>query len=241
MKITGDNKTNVLLTYDNLVSLSINDDSKSTVELDGIYDLVQPLLLTAIMTAVNEITLTYDSALDETSIPDLIDFVCDYSGGAMEVSGVVVSGSTVVLTTDIPVTYNTTLSLAYIPGSSPIKSASGVNASAFSEAVDLSIVAELFPNGNSDDLILSDVTSSSIRLDWINGSTDETAISIERKTDIVEWAEIKTLAAGTKYYIDDTCDSSTNYYYRVRAEKTGYYSDYSNQENETTLASGPDG
>ena len=96
------------------------------------------------------------------------------------------------------------------------------------------LVVDGYPDGACSDLLLSDVTATSIRLDWVNGSTNETGISIERSLNGVDFTEIHVTAAGVEFYVDEGLDSGVQYWYRVRAERSGYYSAYTDIEDATT-------
>lgn len=83
------------------------------------------------------------------------------------------------------------------------------------------------PDGSVSALTVTALDESSIKLDWTNGSTDETGISIERSLLGVLWTEIHVTAPGVATYTNTGLTSSTKYYYRVRAVKSGEYSNYS--------------
>lgn len=84
------------------------------------------------------------------------------------------------------------------------------------------------PNGAPSDLILTSLSSTSIRLDWTIGSTNHDGHSIERSTDGVNYTEIDTVTGATATFTDTGLTSGTYYYYRVRAYRGTAYSDYSN-------------
>lgn len=86
-------------------------------------------------------------------------------------------------------------------------------------------------------LALSNVTNSSIKVDWQDNSSNENGFSVERSlTTGIGFAEINTVSADILTYTDNTVDPSTEYFYRVKA--TGYIADsnYSNEDNATTSA-----
>lgn len=97
------------------------------------------------------------------------------------------------------------------------------------------------PNGSCSSLVVSVVSGSSLKLDWVNGSTDEENIIVERSSDGSVYVEIATLNAGVETYTDTNLLRNNLYYYRVRAIKDLQYSDYSNVDSDTTANTGPDG
>ena len=97
------------------------------------------------------------------------------------------------------------------------------------------------PNGAPSALVLTTVSTTSIRLDWTNGSTNEDSLSVERSPNGSTWVEIATPLAGLNYYVNIGLTEATRYYYRVRALKGSTYSAYSNEANTYTLPLAPSG
>jgi hypothetical protein len=92
------------------------------------------------------------------------------------------------------------------------------------------------------DLNASALISSSILLGWTDNSVTEEGFKIERKkTESGTYSQIDTVAKDIFLYNDFGLDSSTPYYYRVRAYYADLDSDYSNEALATTLAAGADG
>ncbi|MDD5136443.1 MAG: fibronectin type III domain-containing protein, partial [Candidatus Omnitrophica bacterium] len=87
-------------------------------------------------------------------------------------------------------------------------------------------------------LAASAVLSTEIGLSWKDNSTDEKKFCIERKTGSGgTYAEIERTSSNKTAYQDKKLAANTTYYYRVRAvNKTGFYSDYSNEVNAKTKA-----
>lgn len=87
-------------------------------------------------------------------------------------------------------------------------------------------------------LSLSNVTQSSVTLNWTDNSDDEDNFSIERSTGTGgTYAVIGTTAANTTTFINNiNVNPSTLYYYRVRATNVGGNSAYSNEVGTTTRA-----
>lgn len=99
----------------------------------------------------------------------------------------------------------------------------------------IELVDNTVPDGDPSTLSATADGSDTINLTWVNGSTDEDGISIERSLDGVTWVEIDTVAAAETSYSDTSCEELTTYYYRVRAFKNTGYSDYSNTDSDTTV------
>lgn len=91
------------------------------------------------------------------------------------------------------------------------------------------------PNGNPASLVVVTYSDTRIDLTWINGSSNESGISIERSTDGITYTEIATVGHGVSAYSDTSCNANTLYYYRVRAYRESQYSIYSNVDNGTTF------
>lgn len=79
-----------------------------------------------------ELTLTYDNALDETSVPAPADFTVHSGSGTIGVSNVAISGSAVTLTLATPVTYDNAVTLDYVKGTNPVRDAAGNDLTGFS-------------------------------------------------------------------------------------------------------------
>ncbi|SDM57569.1 gliding motility-associated C-terminal domain-containing protein [Pedobacter steynii] len=78
------------------------------------------------------------------------------------------------------------------------------------------------------DLIATAIKDTEISLQWKDRSEDETGFLLERSRDQVLFEEVKTLAANTSTYIDQTVWPGTYFYYRVAALKDKTKSAYSN-------------
>jgi fibronectin type III domain protein len=85
-------------------------------------------------------------------------------------------------------------------------------------------------------LSLQALSSSTVRLTWSDKSATETGFRIERSplTD-TNFAEIATVGANTTSFTDTGLSEATKYWYRVRAYNADTTSDYSNQQQVTTL------
>ncbi|MFN8354964.1 MAG: fibronectin type III domain-containing protein [Spirosomataceae bacterium] len=83
------------------------------------------------------------------------------------------------------------------------------------------------------------VSSSQINLSWVNNSTNETGIEVERSTDGTTFTNIATLRPGTTTYQSTGLTAATRYWYRVRAVNAAGNSAYSNVADATTLDTPP--
>ena len=153
----------------------------------------------------------------------------------MQATNIIISTDHIDITLSSDVQRGDTLNAQYIPGTNKVQGLSGNEAAAFNQAVTIA----LWPNGVCSGLSLVVDSYDQITANWINGSTDETGISIERSLDNITWAEIIEIAAGLETYSNTGLEGSTLYYYRVRAVKNGYYSDYTTTESATTEAGMP--
>ena len=64
---------------------------------------------------------------------------------------------------------------------------------------------------------ISSITTNSLVLSWIDGSTDESGFNIERSTDGVNYLPLVTVGANVTSYTNTGLTANTTYYYRVRA------------------------
>lgn len=78
-------------------------------------------------------------------------------------------------------------------------------------------------------LYTSAASDTSIDLAWTDNSSDETSFRIERSSSIGgPYVQIDSLPPGTTTYTDTGLSPYTPYYYRVRVERNGDFSGYSN-------------
>ena len=82
-------------------------------------------------------------------------------------------------------------------------------------------------------------STTSIALTWSDNSSNEAGFFIERSPDNSTWTQITSVAANTTTYTDSGLNSSTLYYYRVRAFNTGGDTAYTNVSSATTLTPVP--
>ncbi len=74
-------------------------------------------------------------------------------------------------------------------------------------------------------------SASAIRLKWSDNATGETGYSVERSTDGITFAAIRTLPANAKSFTDTTVIPGATYTYRVRA-----FNDISNSFPSNTVS-----
>lgn len=78
------------------------------------------------------------------------------------------------------------------------------------------------------------ISSSQIKLTWIDNSTNESGFRVQRSNDGVNFSTIATLGAGATSYTSTGLRSARKYYYRVNASSAGGNSAYSNITSATT-------
>lgn len=75
-------------------------------------------------------------------------------------------------------------------------------------------------------LVVSAVSSSQLRLNWVDNSTNEDGFKIERSTDGVNFVQLVTTGAGVVSYTDAGLVANSLYYYRVRSYNVAGNSGY---------------
>ncbi|MEW5766397.1 MAG: fibronectin type III domain-containing protein [bacterium] len=96
------------------------------------------------------------------------------------------------------------------------------------------------PLAPPDNLSAAAESSSQIRLNWMDNSTNETGFKIERrKKGSNIWNQIGATPANATTYLDSGLESETTYYYQVRAYEGARHSGYSNEASATTPGSLP--
>jgi hypothetical protein len=97
------------------------------------------------------------------------------------------------------------------------------------------------PDGDPTNLIATTVSSSQIDLAWTDNSTNEDEFRIERCAGTTQacnpddFIEIDMVGADVEAYSDDNLAASTTYSYQVRAWNPVDFSNYSNEDEATTL------
>ena len=87
-------------------------------------------------------------------------------------------------------------------------------------------------------LVATAVSSSEIDLTWTDNASEEDGYSIERSPDgSTGWAEIDTVGANVEAYSDTGLETSTEYFYRVRAYHDSTYGPYGEVASATTESS----
>lgn len=80
------------------------------------------------------------------------------------------------------------------------------------------------------------LSTTRIRLDWKDMSTDETGFRIERRKVSTDWEQIGQVSANTQAYTSSGLTEGTAYSYRVRAYKNASGSTLHSQYSETVTA-----
>lgn len=84
-------------------------------------------------------------------------------------------------------------------------------------------------------LVASDLSESSIQLNWTDNSNNETSFEVQRSPDgVTGWQTIALPSSNSNAYVDNSLTPSTTYYYRVRATNAVGNSGWSNIDNATT-------
>ncbi len=84
------------------------------------------------------------------------------------------------------------------------------------------------------------VSNSQIDLSWVDNALTEDGFLIERKTGAGgSYAQIASVGANVTSYASTGLSGSTEYFYRVRAYNVGGNSNYSNEDEATTLQDPP--
>lgn len=77
-------------------------------------------------------------------------------------------------------------------------------------------------------LTLKQLDGNSIKIYWVDNSSNEAGFLIERKGSDGKYQQIASVPANTVYYVDENFKNDQTYYYRVRAYNNAGKSDYSN-------------
>ena len=88
-------------------------------------------------------------------------------------------------------------------------------------------------------LAASTVSSNQINLTWVNSSINAQQFLVERKQGADgTYQQVAAVDVTVTSYMDGGLNTNTQYYYRVRAHNAAGNSDYSNETNATTSATG---
>ncbi len=106
---------------------AVLDHGVVVADSDHSVDGVKPVLETMSGAVVEDdiLTLTYDEALEETSVPAADAFAVTAGGDDLLVESVQVSGAVVTLTLASSVTFDQDVTLSYTPGTSPLQDLAG--------------------------------------------------------------------------------------------------------------------
>ena len=81
------------------------------------------------------------------------------------------------------------------------------------------------------------LSSSTIQLNWVDNSDDETQFRVDRRQGGGAFSNVAAVGANIESYTDTGLQANTTYTYRVRAENSSGNSNYSNNITETTDSS----
>jgi len=129
---------------------------------------------------------------------------------------------------------NVTLSTGEVTGSTTENNAlSMTNTKAIIAAFRSTATAATLPNAPGN-LLASALSSSQIKLTWIDNSSDETGFRLERSLDGVTWTEFAVTNSNIISFSDTGLTTATTYQYRARAYNSAGNSSYSNIGSATT-------
>jgi hypothetical protein len=86
-------------------------------------------------------------------------------------------------------------------------------------------------------LYISNIGTSSLKLNWTDNSNNETAFYIYRSIDGTNFSYLNSVASNTVIFFDSGLSYGTTYYYKVLAHNAIGDSAYSNAASATTLSS----
>ena len=110
-----------------------------------------------------------------------------------------------------------------------------------SDSNEISVATLSAPPVAPSALIATPTSSTSIRLDWTDNSSDETGFTLERSTTSAAsgYTTVTTTLANVVTFADTGLAPSQNYWYRVQAVGAGGGSDYSNTTSASTSTAAP--
>jgi len=114
-----------------------------------------------------------------------------------------------------------------------VRAVNNVAASDWSNQAD--VWTPLLPPATPTGLNATAISASQISLTWTMNSTNETAVTVWRKSGGGGFVRVAVLAPGSHSYADTGLSSGTAYTYEVHAINDYYASDWSNQATATTL------
>jgi titin len=86
----------------------------------------------------------------------------------------------------------------------------------------------IVPVANPSNLTAASASSTSIRLNWSDNSTNETSFQIWRSTDNVNFSQIATVGANVTTFTNSGLTTGRQYFYRVRGTNSTSTSGFSN-------------
>jgi hypothetical protein len=121
-----------------------------------------------------------------------------------------------------------------------VRSMNAGGASAYTS--EATATTEATPPTTPTGLLVNALSTTSIKADWTDASSDETAFEVERSlTSASGFTLLTTTAANVATFTDTGLNPGTQYYYRIRAIKGAVASSYTSVSNATTVPLPPAG
>jgi hypothetical protein len=72
------------------------------------------------------------------------------------------------------------------------------------------------------------ISDNQINLNWVDNSNNENSFSIEKSNNNTDWNVLDSVAASITHYSDTSIGGNLSHYYRIRAQNSSGYSEYTN-------------
>ena len=229
--------TTALTAADIAVTVALDADAVTDVPGNGIdavaetsvsrVDTTAPALTAATTVSNNVVLLTYNEALDSTSIPDKSRFTVKVGGTARTVAAVGTNGTMgITLTLGSTFRPGDTLTVSYaVPSTNPIQDASNNEAAAFTDEAVTNNLAATAPDAPGNLAASPGTVDGTMELTWdtpwANGS-DITEFEVRHAAGTsvpptTTWDDITGSGAGTTSHTVTGLAAGTEYTFEVRA------------------------